>query len=164
MLPLAIFLQKKKNSSLHENGPNTRLTNASATENTNAVDVKKKKCPGADRDNSDELQRRIRCRCLRNNVSLVTITKEGKAKQSEKKGGASSDSRLLEIPFEELQAATDGFNSFPVTKKGCFLGSGRFGDVYRGRLQWKDKPVAVKKFKPVIDKTDKPNIYLRFLF
>ena len=58
---------------------------------------------------------------------------------------------LSEIPFKELKAATDGFNSSPVTEGGCFLGSGSFGDVYLGHLKWKDIPslVAVKKFKPV---------------
>ena len=67
---------------------------------------------------------------------------------------------LVEIPFEQLKAATDGFNSSPVTKKGCFLGSGSFGDVYLGHLQQGDKLnlVAVKKLKPVLDKTDKSNI------
>ncbi|XP_065837719.1 uncharacterized protein [Oscarella lobularis] len=64
---------------------------------------------------------------------------------------------LLEIPFKQLKAATGGFNSSPVSEKGCLLGSGSFGDVYLGRLQWKDKPtlVAVKKFKP--PKHDRPS-------
>ncbi|XP_065826468.1 uncharacterized protein [Oscarella lobularis] len=55
-----------------------------------------------------------------------------------------------EIPFEELKAATDGFNTCPVNKKGCLLGSGSFGDVYLGHLQRRNIPflVAVKKFKP----------------
>ena len=58
---------------------------------------------------------------------------------------------LSEISFKKLKAATDGFNSSPVTEGGCFLGSGSFGDVYLGHLEWKDIPslVAVKKFKPV---------------
>ena len=56
----------------------------------------------------------------------------------------------LEIPFEELNAATDGFNSSSVTKRGCLIGSGSFGDVYLGRLR-NNVFVAVKKFKPVLE-------------
>ena len=66
---------------------------------------------------------------------------------------------LLEIPFEQLKEATDGFNSSSVAKNGCLLGSGSFGDVYLGHLQWKNKPflVAVKKFKPVLEKMSEPS-------
>ncbi|XP_065837909.1 uncharacterized protein [Oscarella lobularis] len=64
---------------------------------------------------------------------------------------------LIEIPFEQLKAATDDFNSSSVAMNGRFLGSGSFGDVYLGHLRWKDKPflVAVKKFKP--PKRDRPS-------
>ena len=75
---------------------------------------------------------------------------------------------LSEIPFKELEEATNGFNSSPVTEGGCFLGSGSFGDVYLGHLQRGNKPflVAVKKLKPVLNKTDESNIYSfsHFLF
>ena len=68
---------------------------------------------------------------------------------------------FLEMPFEQLKAATNGFNSSLVTEGGCLLGSGSFGDVYLGLLSLRDKPclVAVKKFKPVLNKTDKLHIF-----
>ncbi|CAL4945816.1 unnamed protein product [Urochloa decumbens] len=59
----------------------------------------------------------------------------------------------MEFSYEELSAATDGFN-----KDTRFLGSGCFGEVYEGDLRHPSLPnpkVAVKKLKPLAEQSRK---------
>ena len=79
----------------------------------------------------------------------------------------STDGPLVELPFEQLKKGTDEFNSSPVTENGRLLGSGSFGNVYLGYVQWAetDMPssVAVKKLKPVIDKIMNMVLFIELL-
>lgn len=60
---------------------------------------------------------------------------------------------LVDYRFEELEEATNGFDSRPVEKGGCKIGSGSFAEVFHARLRNAAgviQEVAVKKLKQVL--------------
>lgn len=56
----------------------------------------------------------------------------------------------LHFTYEELKAATDGFNTKPLNMGGRKLGEGGFGPVFLGRLKFTEVAIKILRNVPKV--------------